>query len=64
MEEIQLRKLEVTKNASMARWYIVGNRCSKEFFEFYKDARRKSNITKLVEDGKSLRSLEEIEEYI
>ena len=57
-------KLEATKNATAAKWCTVGDRHSRKFFEFHKEPRQKTNVTKLVEGGRSLQTQEDIEEYI
>lgn len=64
LEDIRQSKLEATKNANAARWCRVGDRCSKEFFEFHKDPKRKSSITELMDGGRSLTAQKDLEEYI
>lgn len=64
LEELRMGKLEVLKNATVARWIQVGDRCSKEFFEFHKDRKIKTQISKLLQDGRSLTSEEDINSYV
>ena len=63
-EEIYMHKLEINKNNSIAQWHKVGYCCSKEFFEFHKDTNKKTMISKLVDGYQSLKSDNEIGEYI
>jgi hypothetical protein len=64
LKEIRMKKLEATKNATAAKWYTVGDKYSREFFEFHKEPRRKMDVTELVEGGRSLRTHADIEDYI
>jgi hypothetical protein len=57
-------KLENTKNVTTTKWCRVGDRCSKESFEFHKGSHKKVNIIVLVEGGQSLYMPEEIKEYV
>ncbi len=36
LEKHRMDKLESTKNFMVAKWTFVGDRCSREFFEFHK----------------------------
>jgi hypothetical protein len=36
LEKTRMDKLESTKNAMVAKWILVGNRCFQEFLEFHK----------------------------
>lgn len=64
LEAIRQLKLERRQNALSAHWCTVGDRCSKEFFEFHTASSRQSSINELVEDGKVHRSAHDIEDYI
>jgi hypothetical protein len=39
LEKHRMDKLESTKNSLVAKWTLVGDRCSREFFEFHKGHR-------------------------
>lgn len=64
LEAIRQLKLERRQNSLSAHWCTVGDRCSKEFFEFHTARSRQSSINELVEDGKVHRSAQDIEDYI
>lgn len=64
LESVRLSKLEATRNHMAAKWTLVGDRCSKEFFEFNKPTSKKAIISELVDNGRSLRSPAEIEQHI
>ncbi|KAG0631137.1 hypothetical protein M758_1G230300 [Ceratodon purpureus] len=64
LEEFRLSKLEKTKNELAAKWITVGDRCSREFFEFHKDRSKKTAITELMDGGRALRTEEEISAYL
>jgi hypothetical protein len=64
LEETRMKKLDATKNATAAKWCTVGYKCSREFFEFHKEPRRKTDVMELVEGGRSLRTQADIEDYI
>ncbi|KAG0623633.1 hypothetical protein M758_3G189600 [Ceratodon purpureus] len=64
LEEIRLKKLEASKNATAARWIQVGDRCSKEFFEFHKEHKNKSSISHLQDGDRLLTEEKDIFAYI
>lgn len=64
LEMLRMEKLEETRNQFAALWSSVGDRCSKEFFEFHRTPSRKANISELVDRGRTLHSPQEIERYI
>lgn len=57
-------KLDKVRNSNASRWITVGDRCSKEFFEFHKEYGRKTIISKLIDGTRSLRDPKEIERYV
>ena len=64
LESIRLSKLEYSRNKLAARWCMVGDRCSKDFFEFHKSPSRKSDITELVDNGRVLHDTKEIGSFV
>ena len=64
LEGFRMEKLEASKNATAAKWVTVGDRCSKEFFEFHKAYRSKSTIKELRDGGRIINSHEEIVKYV
>ena len=61
---VRIDKMDKYKFSFGANWAEMDDRCIVKFFSFYKAKRIKTKIKQLVEDGKSLRSQEEIANYI
>lgn len=59
-----MEKLDKVRNANASRWITVGDRCSKDFFDFHKDFSRKTMISELVDGARSIRDPKAIEEYV
>ena len=64
LEDQRLQKLEVTENALAAKWIQIGDRCSKEFFEFHKYRKAKTIIFELMDSRRSLTDEANIINYI
>lgn len=64
LEKIRIGKLQAGQNKIAARWSIAANRCSKDFFEFYKTSNKKSCITELVDQGRFIREPKAIATFI
>ena len=57
-------KLERQKMKAGTTWARIGNKCTKEFFQYYKQIRPKTKIKEILDGGKSLRIQEDISSYI
>jgi hypothetical protein len=64
LEEVRMDKLEGQKMKAGATWVHMGDKCTKEFFEFHKQIKPKTKIKEILDGGKSLRTLEEISSFI
>lgn len=54
LEKHRMDKLDSTKNSMVAKWTLVGDRCSREFFGFHKGHRPCTIINELLHGGQTL----------
>lgn len=64
LEESRMEKLDKVRNSNAARWITVGDRCSKDFFEFHKECGRKTLISDILDGPRSIRDPKEISLYV
>ena len=64
LQELMLEKLEAVEEAATIQWNRIGDPCSREFFEFHMDYRRKFAIQELVVEGRSLTSETSIMDHV
>jgi hypothetical protein len=64
LEKHRMDKLESTKNSMVAKWTLVGDRCSREFFEFHKGHRPCTIINELLHGGQTLIENDDIVKYV
>lgn len=60
LEEVRMEKIERKKNQSGALWARMGDKCTREFFDFHKASRAKTIIKELQIDSKIIREQAEI----
>jgi hypothetical protein len=64
LEEIRMDKLERKKMQTGATWARMGDKCTRKFFQYHKARRPKTKIKELLDGGRSLRTQDEIAEYV
>jgi hypothetical protein len=64
LEKHRMDKLESTKNFMATKWTLVGDRCSKEFFEFHKGHRLCTIINELLHGGQTFIENDDIIKYV
>lgn len=63
-ETLEIRSYKKQHCIGLGETARVGDRCNNEFFEFHKDCSRRSNISKLMEGGRSLKQEDEILSFV
>lgn len=64
MEKHRIDKLESTKNSMATKWTLVGDRCSREFFEFHEGHRLCTIINELFHGGQTFIENDDIIKYV
>ena len=64
LHEVRHQNFEFQETALRSKWTRIGDRCTKEFFEFHEDARQAINITQLKDGDKTLTTQPELEAHI
>ena len=64
LHEVRQQKFQFQESASLSKWSRVGDRCTKEFFEFHEGARSPISITMLMDGHRSLTTQAELETHI
>ena len=65
LHEVRQQKLQFQESATLSKWTRVGDRCTKEFFEFHEGSRQPITITHLIDEtNTTLTSQAELEAHI
>ena len=64
LHEVRQQKFQFQENTILSKWARVGDRCTKEFFEYHAGSRKQTNITQMKEGDHIISSQHEIEAHI
>ena len=64
LHEVRQQKFQCQETAILSKWARVGDRCTKEFFDFHERTRQATSITYLKDGERTLNTQEELEEHI
>ena len=64
LHEVRQQKFQFQESATLSKWSRVGDRCTKEFFEFHEGTRQATNITQLTDGTRVLSTQAELENHI
>lgn len=64
LHEVRQQKNLFQETATLSKWTRVGDRCTKEFFEFHEDPRQPISITQLQDGERLLTTQAELEAHI
>ena len=65
LHEVRQQKLQFQESATLSKWARVGDRCTKEFFEFHEGTRQSITITHLIDEhNNTLTTQPELEAHI
>jgi exonuclease III len=64
LHEVRQQKFQFQETAILSKWARVGDRCTKEFFDFHEGARQAVNITYLKDGDRTLNTQMELETHI
>lgn len=64
LHEVRQQKFQFQEIAILSKWARVGDRCTKEFFEFHEGPRHAINISKLQDGNRTLTTQAQLEAYI
>lgn len=64
LHEVRQQKFQFQETAILSKWTRVGDRCTKEFFEFHEGPRQAFSITQLQDDDRLLTTQHELEDHI
>ena len=64
LHEVRQQKFQFQENAILSKWTRVGDRCTKEFFEFHEGPRQAMSITRLTDGVQTFTTQSELESHI
>lgn len=64
LHEVRQQKFQFQESAILSKWSRVGDRCTKEFFEFHEGPRRPMVITELMDGDRVIDTQKELESHI
>ena len=64
LHEVRQQKFQFQESAILSKWARVGDRCTKEFFEFYEGIKQPSNIPQLIDGNNTITTQAELESHI
>lgn len=64
LHEVRQQKFQFQETAILSKWARVGDRCTKEFFEFHEGARQAVRITHLMDGERTLSTQADLEAHI
>ena len=64
LHEVRQQKLQFQETSSLSKWSRVGDRCTKEFFEYHAGARRPTPITHMLKGDTLISDQTELEAHI
>ena len=64
LHEVRQQKFQFQESAILSKWSRVGDRCTKEFFEFHEGPRKPMVITELMDENRVIDTQKELEEHI
>ena len=64
LHEVRQQKFQFQESAILSKWARVGDRCTKEFFEFHEGIRSPMNIAALMDGDRTLTTQAELETHI
>ena len=64
LHEVRQQKFQFQETAVLSKWTRVGDRCTKEFFEFHEGPRQAFTITQLQDGDRTLTTQSELENHI
>jgi hypothetical protein len=64
LHEVRQQKFQFQETANLSKWTRVGDRCTKEFFEFHEGPRQAISITFLMDGPRKLTTQQELETHI
>lgn len=64
LHEVRQQKFQFQESATLSKWTRVGDRCTKEFFEFHEGNRSPISIPMLMDGNRSLTTQAELETHI
>ena len=64
LHEVRQQKFQYQESAILSKWARVGDRCTKEFFEYHEGLKRPTPITQMLEGETILSTQGELEQHI
>ena len=64
LHEVRQQKFQFQESAILSKWARVGDRCTKEFFEYHAGSWKPTNINQLLEGDRLISTQSDLEEHI